>query len=1508
MVADDKGMTVNSFGALTINARKGETITKVILSYSEGGYRNTLSASIGTFDGNSTITGINAQQVTISSSSTAGVKISAVTVYFEGDLNNPTVTLTGGANAKSSGGLLTQSYLPGAMDTVTYTALTGASFPEFENFTQNGVTVERTSDTVVTISGTPTANTAIIVPDAVSSSKIVTWNSATISSISSSIAKDYTYTASDITLNKTGKGKFANNSISGYDSTASFEFTTTTGKFTNIEIAASAIYSGGNWTTVGNTLKWNGTPSNSVSLSGNSINVEGVSSINFVIEMPADLSTATVTLGADNTVSSITVGGNEITDLSAFDITYGTDDSHTATTPPTEDGTYYAYVSAKATSEDYTGTAKSAAFVVAAHDHNFTYTVSGATITAECSSHDGCPLASSDYKATLTISAPTTSDGKAVVTVEPAGAFGTLPAVKYKTGSEEETETPPTADGFHKASITVDGKTASVTYGMNCITYSTATNGTVSGATGATVGATVEPTIAPATGYELDTLTVKQGDQDVTVTGNKSFVMPEANVTVSATFKKINSEITLTQPANGGAVTAKIGNADVTAADYGDTITLGNAPAAGYSFGSYSVTKTGESSAVVSVSNGTFTMPEYPVTVTGTFTPINYTVTVSATTNGTVQASKTSDAHIGDEINLTVTPFTGYQLDALTVKDANNQNVTVSGSKFTMPASAVTVSATFKEITYTVTVNGATATVTDSLPTPNTYTAQLTGLPSDKTYDGEPVTLTATVQKSDGFPNDKVTVGTVSFKDQKGSTVTTATDVGTYTASATVGNKTISKSFKINGQANSITYVKTTKSGNSYTAVLATTNQYIPLVNNPNGITLLKEGRIYYAKGNIEIGALVFIGNDVKLILGKDTTVTIYAGIYHIGSSLEIYCEQGGEKSELIVNGSKTLSELTNNTEHTLDEIAGKDATLSGTIGFYSGKLTVEKGKNSKLVADDINLTLGAGVSASGLTGGTANGDGTVLYNKESLSKVDKLSLEYKAPATNTTPSSGSGSGGGGNSSGGSSSSTSSGTTTTTTTTDTTSNPDASTTDGAKTVTTTTNRDGSTTEKTTETATKSGGDGSKTEVKAEATTTTKSNRDGTTTAATTTTETATTTAADGTKTVTETKTEAKETLNKSGNGTVEAKTTETVKDASGKVTATTVTESKGTVETATDGTKTTTTTNTAVTTDAAGNKTTVVTTEKATVTTDGNTGKVVSDESGKVVSVEAKVSETAAENAAKSGETVTLPVAVTAAQSAEDATTVAITVPKAAESVKVEIPVEDVKPGTVAVIVHEDGTEEIVKTSTTSEGGVVLALESGASVKVVDNTKTFDDVDGSEWYADNVAWASSREVMNGVGNNTFAPNEDTNRAMVTQILYNLDDGKASGAVTSFNDVSAGDWYADSVSWAVENGIAQGEGESFGANDPVSREQLSVMLYNYAGKKGYDVTVKGDISRFADNDSASAWASDALAWAVGVGIINGARDAAGNTLLDPQGNASRAQVTAMTERFCQKAAK
>ena len=335
MSAGSSGMQVCKSGALTINARKGETITKVVLTYSWGNYKSSLSASAGTFDGNATISDINAQQVTISSSNTAGVKISAVRVYFEGDLSNPTVTLTGGANAKSSGGLLTQSYLPGAMDTVTYTALTGAAFPEFETFTQNGVTVERTSDTVVTISGTPTANTEITVPDAESSSKIVTWGSSIIkdsgrNGISYQISRNDSYsdTANGITLTKSGSG-YASLDYGDWMTygDVTLNFTTATGKFTSIEIETSQIYDGGNWTKDGNTLKWNGTPSNSVSLSGSGLYLEGVSSINFVIEMP----TVSVTITPGSNMTKTTDSGDaEQTGLTGAmtDVVYTADDGY----------------------------------------------------------------------------------------------------------------------------------------------------------------------------------------------------------------------------------------------------------------------------------------------------------------------------------------------------------------------------------------------------------------------------------------------------------------------------------------------------------------------------------------------------------------------------------------------------------------------------------------------------------------------------------------------------------------------------------------------------------------------------------------------------------------------------------------------------------------------------------------------------------------------------------------------------------------------------------------------------------------------------------------------------------------------------------------------------------------------------------------------------------------------------------------------------------------------------
>ena len=314
------------------------------------------------------------------------------------------------------------------------------------------------------------------------------------------------------------------------------------------------------------------------------------------------------------------------------------------------------------------------------------------------------------------------------------------------------------------------------------------------------------------------------------------------------------------------------------------------------------------------------------------------------------------------------------------------------------------------------------------------------------------------------------------------------------------------------------------------------------------------------------------------------------------------------------------------------------------------------------------------------------------------------------------------------------------------------------------------------------------------------------------------------------------------------------------------------------------------------------------TTEKAA---DGSTGTVKTDAQGNTVSAEVVPSSKAIEDAAKSGEAVTLPVEIKAATNAESAAEVRVTLPASVSAetpAKVEIPVENLTPGTVAVIVHADGTEEIVKTSTTSEDGVVLTLEESATVKIVDNTKYFSDVHTGDWFAPYIAWAASRGIMNGMGDGTFAPDATASRAQIAQMLFNLDGAKANGGLAAFADVHAGDWYADAVTWMVENGIASGMGDDFGANEDVTREQLAVMLYNYAKYKGYNTTVSGSIAGFPDAGDADGYARSALAWAVGAGLISGTTDENGNIVLNPQGSATRGQIAAIIERFCEKVAR
>lgn len=350
------------------------------------------------------------------------------------------------------------------------------------------------------------------------------------------------------------------------------------------------------------------------------------------------------------------------------------------------------------------------------------------TITATCGTSD-CPLDNS--KATMTIIPK--SDGTATITGDYA-AFGVTDS-NIITGE---------SGGFKTASITVNGLTASISYGVNCITYAdNLENGTISGDTAATVGATITPTITPATGYELKTLTVTpaqgSGVESVTVTGG-TFVMPQANVTVSAEFQKIPYTISFAAMSNGAVTASKNGQpvSETNPANYGDPITLTATPDSGFALSSLSV-KDSRNTMMELSGNGdtrTFTMPAANVTVSATFEGAPYNLTISnEITGGTVTASSDgltdngTKAKAGSKVTLTVTPDTGFDFESLTVtKTVDNSAVDVTKEsdtsyKFNMPPDAVSVSATFvgKTVTASLGVEGNEGTTCAAAMLDSTY-------------------------------------------------------------------------------------------------------------------------------------------------------------------------------------------------------------------------------------------------------------------------------------------------------------------------------------------------------------------------------------------------------------------------------------------------------------------------------------------------------------------------------------------------------------------------------------------------------------------------------------------------------------------------------------------------------------------------------------------------------------------------------------------------------------------
>ena len=252
---------------------------------------------------------------------------------------------------------------------------------------------------------------------------------------------------------------------------------------------------------------------------------------------------------------------------------------------------------------------------------------------------------------------------------------------------------------------------------------------------------------------------------------------------------------------------------------------------------------------------------------------------------------------------------------------------------------------------------------------------------------------------------------------------------------------------------------------------------------------------------------------------------------------------------------------------------------------------------------------------------------------------------------------------------------------------------------------------------------------------------------------------------------------------------------------------------------------------------------------------------------------------------------------VAASTSSEDAPVITINT-ESSETVTVEIPVEDVSAGAVVVIVNEDGSEQVVTKTSQTENGLAVTVESGATVKVVDKSKSFDDTD-AHWGKSAIDFATSRELFDGVSDDEFDPDGTMTRAMLVTVLYRLEgEPEHGGHDHGFGDVAHDEWYSDAVAWANELGLVEGDGTGFDPDGEVTREQIAVVMHRYAEYAGLETHHEGDMEQFHDHHETSDWAKEAKSWAVGAGIITGKDD---NTL-DPTGDASRAEVATMFERL------
>ena len=227
----------------------------------------------------------------------------------------------------------------------------------------------------------------------------------------------------------------------------------------------------------------------------------------------------------------------------------------------------------------------------------------------------------------------------------------------------------------------------------------------------------------------------------------------------------------------------------------------------------------------------------------------------------------------------------------------------------------------------------------------------------------------------------------------------------------------------------------------------------------------------------------------------------------------------------------------------------------------------------------------------------------------------------------------------------------------------------------------------------------------------------------------------------------------------------------------------------------------------------------------------------------------------------------------------------------------------------VGTITVTDRFGDAVKVTENADGTYTFTMPNGQVTVKATFVETeepapampFTDVHEGDWFYEEVLYAYENGLMNGVGDNRFAPNSATTRAQLVTILYRMEGQPAVSGDLPFTDVEAGTWYTNAVGWAAQNGIVNGVGdETFAPGNDLTREQLVTILYRYAESKGYDVSASADLAGYPDGEEIQAYAREAMAWAVAENIIQGMED----DTLKPAGNASRAQIATILMRFCE----